>query len=131
TRHCSSLYKAKTDGDESLRSATGPCQEKKAFPEIQSEAGNEKPQDSDGKLWEKSFTPTPDRFLYEDEEDFQEYSELGPLETTLMCVVGRAMPIHEVEETPAWSRAEGGVIGKRGGHATAQVIKALPEEEVG
>ncbi|XP_010123115.1 PREDICTED: coiled-coil domain-containing protein 83 [Chlamydotis macqueenii] len=117
-------YAAKTDGDESLGSATVPCQEKKALPEIQSE----KPQDSDGKLWEKSFTPGLDRFLYEDEKGFQEYSKLGPLETTLMCVVGRAMPIHEeAEEMPGWSRTEGGVTG----NTTAQVIKALPKEEVG
>ncbi|KAF1668977.1 Coiled-coil domain-containing protein 83, partial [Aptenodytes patagonicus] len=122
----------KTDGDESLRSATVPCQKKYAFPKIQSKTENEKPQDSDEELWEKSFTPTLDSLLYEDERDFQEYLKLGPLETKLMCVVGRAVPIHkEPGEMPGRNHREDGIIGKSDGHITAQMIKALSKEKVG
>ncbi|XP_040439245.1 coiled-coil domain-containing protein 83 [Falco naumanni] len=125
-------HAAKTDGDENLRSDTVSCQKKKAFPKIQSKTENEKPQDSDEELWEKSFTPTVDSLLYKAEEDFQEYLKLGPLETKLMCVVGRAMPIHEApEEMPSRSHKEDGVIGKSDGHITAQMIKALSKEKVG
>uniref|UniRef100_A0A8C4UE68 Coiled-coil domain containing 83 n=1 Tax=Falco tinnunculus TaxID=100819 RepID=A0A8C4UE68_FALTI len=119
-------HAAKTDGDENLRSDTVSCQKTKAFPKIQSKTENEKPQDGDEELWEKSFTPTVDSLLYKAEEDFQEYLKLGPLETKLMCVVGRAMPIHEEpEEMPSRSHTEDGVIGKSDGHITAQMIKAL------
>ncbi|NXJ34310.1 CCD83 protein, partial [Ciconia maguari] len=122
---------AKTDGDESLRSATVPCQNKNTFPKIQCKTENEKPQDSDEELWEKSFTPILDSLLYEDEKDFQEYLKLGPLETKLMCVVGRAMPIHEgSEEMPGRSHIEDGIIGKSDRHITAQMIKALSKEKV-
>ncbi|XP_009707225.1 PREDICTED: coiled-coil domain-containing protein 83 [Cariama cristata] len=125
-------YAAKTDGDESLRSARVPCQKKKAFPEIQSKTENEKAQGGDEELWEKSFTPTLDSLLYTVEKDFQEYLQLGPLETKLMCVVGRAMPIHkEPEEMPSRSHKEDGIIGKSDGHITAQMIKALSKEKVG
>ncbi|XP_055557658.1 coiled-coil domain-containing protein 83 isoform X1 [Falco biarmicus] len=125
-------HAAKTDGDENLRSDTVSCQKKKAFPKIQSKTENEKPQDSDEELWEKSFTPPVDSLLYKAEEDFQEYLKLGPLETKLMCVVGRAMPIHEEpEEMPSRSHTEDGVIGKSDGHITAQMIKALSKEKVG
>ncbi|KFP52493.1 Coiled-coil domain-containing protein 83, partial [Cathartes aura] len=103
---------------------------KKAFPKIQSKAENEKPQGSDEELWEKSFTPTLDSLLYEDEKHFQEYLKLGPLETKLMCVVGRAMPIHkEPEEMPSRSHKDG-IIGKSDRHITAQMIKALSKEKV-
>ncbi|KAM7129931.1 coiled-coil domain-containing protein 83 isoform 1-T1 [Ciconia maguari] len=123
-------YAAKTDGDESLRSATVPCQNKNTFPKIQCKTENEKPQDSDEELWEKSFTPILDSLLYEDEKDFQEYLKLGPLETKLMCVVGRAMPIHEgSEEMPGRSHIEDGIIGKSDRHITAQMIKALSKEK--
>ncbi|GAB0180881.1 coiled-coil domain-containing protein 83 [Grus japonensis] len=125
-------YPANTDGDESLRSATVPCQKKTTFWKIQSKTENEKPQDSDEELWEKLFTPTLDSLLHEDEKDFQEYLKLGPLETKLMCVVGRAMPIHkEPEEMPSRSHKEDGMIGKADGHITAQMIKALSKEKVG
>ncbi|KFV15972.1 Coiled-coil domain-containing protein 83, partial [Tauraco erythrolophus] len=103
---------------------------KKAFPKIQSKAENEKPQDSDEELWEK-FTPTLDSLLSEDEKDFQEYLKLSPLETKLMCVVGRAMPIHkDPEEMPCRSQKEDGIIGKSDGRITAQMIKALSKEKV-
>ncbi|XP_074933516.1 coiled-coil domain-containing protein 83 [Phalacrocorax aristotelis] len=119
-------YAAKTDGDESLRSATVLCQKKKACAKIQSKTENEKPQGSDEELWEKSFTPTRDSLLYEDEKDFQECLKLGPLETELLCVVGRAMPIHkEPEEMPGGSHTEDGITGKSEGYITAQMIKAL------
>ncbi|XP_010574865.1 coiled-coil domain-containing protein 83 isoform X1 [Haliaeetus albicilla] len=125
-------YAAKADGDESLRSATVPCQKNKTFAKIQSKTENKKPQDSDEELQKKSFTPTLDSLLYEDEKDFQEYLKLGPLETKLMCVVGRAMPIHEEPEgMPSRSHKEDGVIGKSEGHITAQMIKALCKEKVG
>ncbi|KFP61422.1 Coiled-coil domain-containing protein 83, partial [Cariama cristata] len=104
---------------------------KKAFPEIQSKTENEKAQGGDEELWEKSFTPTLDSLLYTVEKDFQEYLQLGPLETKLMCVVGRAMPIHkEPEEMPSRSHKEDGIIGKSDGHITAQMIKALSKEKV-
>ncbi|KFZ69376.1 Coiled-coil domain-containing protein 83, partial [Podiceps cristatus] len=104
---------------------------KKAFPKVQSKTENEEPQGSDEELWEKSFTPTPDSLLYEDDKDFQEYLQLGPLETKLMCVVGRAMPIHkEGEETPSGSHKEDGIMGKSDRHITAQMIKALSKEKV-
>ncbi|NXH72282.1 CCD83 protein, partial [Hydrobates tethys] len=104
---------------------------KKAFSKIQSKTANEKPQDSDEELWEKLFTPTLHSLLYEDEKDFQEYLKLDPLETKLMCVVGRAMPIHEEpEEMPGRSHTEDGIIGKSEGHITAQMIKALSKEKV-
>ncbi|NXX54862.1 CCD83 protein, partial [Scopus umbretta] len=104
---------------------------KKAFPKIQSKTENKKPPDSDEELWEKSFTPTLPSWLSEDEKDFQEYLKRGPLETKLLCVVGRAMPIHkEPEEMPGRSHAEDGIIGKSDGHITAQMIKALSKEKV-
>ncbi|XP_014797030.1 PREDICTED: coiled-coil domain-containing protein 83 isoform X1 [Calidris pugnax] len=125
-------YAATTDGDESVRSATVPCQKRKAFPKAQSKTELEKPQDSDEELWERSLTPTVDGLLYEDEKDFQEYLKLGPLETKLMCVVGRAMPIHkEPKEMPSRSHIEDGICGKSDQHITAKMIKALSEEEVG
>ncbi|NXT95352.1 CCD83 protein, partial [Anhinga rufa] len=105
---------------------------KKARAKIQSKTENEKPQDSDEELWEKSFTPTLDSLLHEDEKDFQEYLKPGPLETELLCVVGRAMPIHkEPEEMPGGSHTEDGVISKSDGRITAQMIKALSKEKVG
>ncbi|XP_040400354.1 coiled-coil domain-containing protein 83 isoform X1 [Cygnus olor] len=124
-------YSAKTDGEESLRSATVPCQKKKASPKIQSEAEDGKPRDSDEELQEKSLTPLLNS-LYEVEKDFQEYLKLGPLESKLMCVVGRAMPIHkEPEETPSKSPTEDGSMGKSNRHITAQMIKDLIKEQVG
>ncbi|XP_054078959.1 coiled-coil domain-containing protein 83 [Rissa tridactyla] len=122
---------AKTDGDESLRRAPVPCQKKEAFPKIQSKTAKEKPQDNDEELWAKSFSPTVDS-LYEDEEDFQEYLKLGPLETKLMCVVGRAVPIHkEPAEMPSGTHAEDGISGKSESHITAQMVKALTKEKLG
>ncbi|XP_063184591.1 coiled-coil domain-containing protein 83 isoform X1 [Chroicocephalus ridibundus] len=122
---------AKTDGDESLRGAPVPRQKKEAFPKIQSKTEKEKPQDSDEELWAKSFSPTVDS-LYEDEEDFQEYLKLGPLETQPMCVVGRAMPIHEEPaEMPSGTRAEDGISGKSESHITAQMVKALTKAKLG
>ncbi|NXW03417.1 CCD83 protein, partial [Fregetta grallaria] len=105
---------------------------KKSFPKIQSKTENEKPQVSDEELWEKLFTPTLHSLLYEDEKDFQEYLKLGPVEAKLMCVIGRAMPIHkEPEEMPGRSHIEDGIIGKSDGHITAQMIKALSKGKVG
>ncbi|KFP29865.1 Coiled-coil domain-containing protein 83, partial [Colius striatus] len=102
-----------------------------ALAKIQSKTENEKPQDNDKELWEKSFTPTLDSLLYGDEKDFQEYLTLSPLETGLLRVVGRAMPIHkEPEEMPSRSNTEDGIIGKTDGHITAQMIKALSNEKV-
>ncbi|NXR00179.1 CCD83 protein, partial [Sagittarius serpentarius] len=102
-----------------------------AFAKIQSKTENEKPQNSDEELQENSFTSMLDSLLYEDETAFQEYLKLGPLETKLMCVVGRAMPIHkEPEEMPSRSHKEDGIIGKSEGHITAQMIKALSKEKV-
>ncbi|NXK17051.1 CCD83 protein, partial [Arenaria interpres] len=104
---------------------------RKAFPKTQSKTEREKPQDSDEELWEKSLTPTVDGLLYEDEKDFQEYLKLGPLETKLMCVVGRAMPIHkDPKEMPSRSHLEDEICGKSDQHITAKMIKALSEEEV-
>ncbi|NXL90303.1 CCD83 protein, partial [Alectura lathami] len=112
---------AKTDGEESLRNATVSCQ---------CETENGKPQDSDEELQEKSLTPVLGS-LYEIEKDFQEYLKLGPLESSLMCVVGRAMPIHKApEEMPSKSHMAGGYIGKSDRHITPQMIKALSKEEV-
>ncbi|NXV37507.1 CCD83 protein, partial [Rissa tridactyla] len=104
---------------------------KEAFPKIQSKTAKEKPQDNDEELWAKSFSPTVDS-LYEDEEDFQEYLKLGPLETKLMCVVGRAVPIHkEPAEMPSRTHAEDGISGKSESHITAQMVKALTKEKLG
>ncbi|KFQ26485.1 Coiled-coil domain-containing protein 83, partial [Merops nubicus] len=102
---------------------------KKTFAKIQSKTESEKLQDSDKELLEKSSAL--DSVFYEDERDFQEYLKLGPLETGLMCVVGRAMPIHkEPEEMPSRSPREDGIMGKSDRHITAQMIKALCKEEV-
>ncbi|XP_068251440.1 coiled-coil domain-containing protein 83 [Nyctibius grandis] len=121
-------HAGKADGAESLRSATVPCQRNKAFAKIQSKTENEKPQDSDEELRETSFTPALDSCLYEDEKDFQEYSKLS----SLMRVVGRAMPIHkQPEEMPSRSHKEDGVSGKSDGRITARMIKALCKEKVG
>ncbi|XP_026939380.1 coiled-coil domain-containing protein 83 [Sagmatias obliquidens] len=38
--------------------------------------------------------------LYEDERDFKDYVNLGPLEVKLMTVESKKMPIHSQEETP-------------------------------
>ncbi|KAK2516224.1 Ccdc83 [Columba guinea] len=116
---------AEADGDESLRSTTVPCQKNRTFAKIQSET--EKPEDSDEEL--QISTPTSDSLLSEDEKDFQEYLEL---ETNLLCVVGKAMPIHEQpEEMPSTSHTEDGVTGKSDRHITARMIRALSEEKVG
>ncbi|NWX17546.1 CCD83 protein, partial [Aegotheles bennettii] len=121
----------KADGDESLRSATVPCQKNKAFAKVQSKTENEKPQDSGEELQEKSLAPTLDSLLYEDEKDFQEYLKLGPLETRLMCVVGKTMPIHrEPEEMPRRSHTEDGTTGKSDRHITARMIRALSKQKV-
>ncbi|KAM6341543.1 coiled-coil domain-containing protein 83 [Podargus strigoides] len=121
-------YAAKADGAESLRSATVPCQKNK----IQSKTEDEKPQDSDEELQEKPFSPTLGNLLYEDEKDPQEYLKLDPLETQLMCVVGRAMPIHkEPEEMPSRSHKEDGTTDKSNRHITARMIKALFKQKVG
>ncbi|XP_010178180.1 PREDICTED: LOW QUALITY PROTEIN: coiled-coil domain-containing protein 83 [Mesitornis unicolor] len=113
-------YAAKTDGGESLRSAIVPCQKK-----------NEKLQDSNEELWEKSWAPTCS--LYKDEKDFQVYVKVDPPETNLLCVLGRPMPVHkEPEEMSSRSHTEGdGISGKSDRHITAKMIKALLEEKVG
>ncbi|NXW58012.1 CCD83 protein, partial [Eurystomus gularis] len=104
---------------------------KKTFAKIPSKTEREKPQVGDEELQEKCFTAALDSLFYEDEKDFQEYLKLGPLETTLMCVVGRAMPIHkEPEELPRRSHSEDGVVDKSDRHITAQMIKALFKEKV-
>ncbi|OPJ74671.1 coiled-coil domain-containing protein 83 isoform B [Patagioenas fasciata monilis] len=115
---------AEADGDESLRNTTVPCQKNKTFAKIWSET--EKPEDSDEEL-QKTSTPTSDSLLSEDEKDSQEYLEL---ETNLLCVVGKAMPIHEQpEEMPSTSHTEDGVTGKSDRHITARMIRALSEEK--
>ncbi|NWS04507.1 CCD83 protein, partial [Motacilla alba] len=111
---------AKTDG-KSLRSA---------FPKIRSKTDYKKPPDSDEKLWKKFFTPTLDSLLYEDEEEFQAYSKLGPLKRKLL-VVGKAVPTcKETEEMPSRSHREEDTVGKSDGHITAKMIKALFKENV-
>ncbi|NXI46933.1 CCD83 protein, partial [Galbula dea] len=101
------------------------------FAKIQSETEYEKLQYSDEELQEESFTPTLDSLLYEDEKNLQEYLNQDALETKLLCVVGRAMPIHkELGEMPSRSHAEDGVIAESERHITAQMIKALSKEEV-
>ncbi|XP_032534169.1 coiled-coil domain-containing protein 83 [Chiroxiphia lanceolata] len=122
-------YAAKADGEESLRSATVPCQRKKAFPKVQSKT-EDGTQDSE-ELRKKFFTTALDRLLYEDEDDFQAYLKLGPLKRKLY-VVGRAVPTHhkEQEEMPSRSDREDGSIGKSDGHITAEMIRALFKENV-
>ncbi|XP_039234571.1 coiled-coil domain-containing protein 83 isoform X3 [Pipra filicauda] len=122
-------YAAKADGEESLRSATVPCQRKKAFPKVQSKTEDET-QDSE-ELRKKFFTTAVDRLLYEDEDDFQAYLKLGPLKRKLY-VVGRAVPTHhkEQEEMPSRSDREDGSVGKSDGHITAEMIRALFKENV-
>ncbi|CAN8195545.1 unnamed protein product, partial [Coccothraustes coccothraustes] len=89
-------YAAKTD-EKILRSA---------FPKIWSKTNYKKPPDSDEKLQKKFFTPALDRLLYEDEEEFQAYSKLGPLKRKLL-VVGKAVPTcKETEEMPSGSHRE-------------------------
>lgn len=62
----------------------------------------------------------------------KEYLKLGPLESKLMCVIGRAMPIHkEPEEMQGRSPTEGGSMAKSNRHITAEMIKALTKEQVG
>ncbi|XP_069734646.1 coiled-coil domain-containing protein 83 [Phaenicophaeus curvirostris] len=125
-------YAVKADGDESLRSADVPCQKNRAFAKIQSKPENEKPQDGDEKPQEKSLTPTLDSLWYADEKDFQEYLKLDPLETQLLCLIGKAMPVHEEpEELSSTSRREDGIISKSDGHITAQMIKALDKQKFG
>ncbi|XP_063250471.1 coiled-coil domain-containing protein 83 [Prinia subflava] len=111
-------YAAKTDG-ESLRSA---------FPKIPSKTDYEKPQDSDEKLWNKFFTLALDELSFEDEEEFQAYSKLGPLKRKLY-VVGKAVPTcKEPEEMPSKSHREEDTAGKSNGRITAEMIKALFKE---
>ncbi|XP_062441836.1 coiled-coil domain-containing protein 83 [Rhea pennata] len=125
-------HEAKTDGDENLRNTSVPHQKENVFSKFPSETENEKSQDSYEELWEDAFAPTLSSLLYEDEKDFQEYLKLGPLETKLMCVVGRAMPIHkESQEMPSKSHFEDGFISKSDRHITAQMIKSLSKEKVG
>ncbi|TRZ19283.1 hypothetical protein HGM15179_007839 [Zosterops borbonicus] len=111
-------YAAKTDG-KSLRSA---------FPKIGSKRDYEKPQDSDEKLWKKFFPPALD-LSYEDEEEFQAYSKLGPLKRKLH-VIGKAVPTCKAEEIPSWSYREEDGAGESDGHITAEMIKALFNENV-
>ncbi|KFO71434.1 hypothetical protein N303_11722, partial [Cuculus canorus] len=103
-----------------------------AFGKIQSKSENEKPQDSDEELQEESFTPSLNSLLcllYADEKDFQEYLKLDPLETQLLCVIGRAMPIHEEPgEMSCRSHREGDITGKSNGRITAEMIKALDKQ---
>ncbi|XP_033372351.1 coiled-coil domain-containing protein 83 [Parus major] len=113
-------YAAKTDG-KSLRSA---------FRKIQSKTDYEKSQESDEKLQKKFFTPALDSLLYEDEEEFQAYSKLGPLKRKLY-VVGKAVPTcKEPEEMSRRSHREEDTVGKSDGHITAKMIKALFKENV-
>ncbi|XP_064361252.1 coiled-coil domain-containing protein 83 isoform X2 [Dromaius novaehollandiae] len=123
-------HEAKTDGEESLRKVSVPHQKEKASSKFPSETEDEKSQGSYEELWEDSFAPTLSSLLYEDEKDFQEYLKLGPLETKLMCVVGRAMPIHkESQEMPSKNHFEDGFISKSHRHITAQMIKSLSKEK--
>ncbi|XP_010222165.1 PREDICTED: coiled-coil domain-containing protein 83 [Tinamus guttatus] len=125
-------HEAKTDGDESPRNALVPHQKEKTFSKFPSETEDERSQESYEELWEDSRAPTLRNLLYEEEKDFQEYLKLGPLETKLMCVVGRAMPIHkESQEMPSKSHFEDGFISKPSKHITAQMIKSLSKEKIG
>ncbi|KFQ55351.1 hypothetical protein N333_01532, partial [Nestor notabilis] len=99
-----------------------------AFPKIQSTSDSEKPQESDEKISEQSLTPTLGSLSYEDEKDFQEQLEL---ETKLMCVIGKAMPIHkQPEEMPSRRDTEDGMGHKSDRHITARMIRALSKEKV-
>ncbi|OXB73958.1 UNVERIFIED_CONTAM: hypothetical protein H355_012956, partial [Colinus virginianus] len=98
-------YSGKTDGGE--RSAAVSGRKKKPFLETQCKTEMGKPWDRDEELQEKSLTPILNS-LFEIERDFQEYLELGPLESAPMCVVGKAMVIHkEPEETPSRTPPKG------------------------
>ncbi|XP_010000856.1 PREDICTED: coiled-coil domain-containing protein 83 [Chaetura pelagica] len=118
-------HAVKADGGENLRSASVPCQKGKALAKTQSKREHKKAQDSDEKLREKFFTPSLEKLLYEDGEDSQEYLKLGPVDTRLLCVVGRTMPVHEDADYVSYEEA-----GTSGRHITARMIKALSEEEV-
>ncbi|KAM9245401.1 LOW QUALITY PROTEIN: uncharacterized protein RG961_002073 [Leptosomus discolor] len=62
----------------------------------------------------------------------EECLKLDPLETKLMCVVGRAVPLHkEPEETPSRSHKGDGITGKSDGHITVQMIKVLSKQKIG
>ncbi|XP_030332898.1 coiled-coil domain-containing protein 83 isoform X2 [Strigops habroptila] len=127
-----SEYAAEADGDESLRSATEPCQKTKAFPKTQSTSDSEEPHESDEEIPEQSLTPTLGSLSYGDEKDLQEHLELSPLETKLMCVIGKAMPIHkQAEEMPSRRDTEDGMGHKSDRHITARMIRALSNEKVG
>uniref|UniRef100_A0A672UT58 Coiled-coil domain containing 83 n=1 Tax=Strigops habroptila TaxID=2489341 RepID=A0A672UT58_STRHB len=125
-----SEYAAEADGDESLRSATEPCQKTKAFPKTQSTSDSEEPHESDEEIPEQSLTPTLGSLSYGDEKDLQEHLELSPLETKLMCVIGKAMPIHkQAEEMPSRRDTEDGMGHKSDRHITARMIRALSNEK--
>ncbi|XP_057252745.1 coiled-coil domain-containing protein 83 [Pezoporus wallicus] len=127
-----SKYTAEADGDESLGSATDSCQKTKFFPKIQSTSDTEELQESDVEVREQPLTPTLGSLFYEDGKDFQEHLELAPLETKLMCVIGKAMPIHEqAEEMPSRRGTEDGMGHKSDRRITARMIRALSKEKVG
>ncbi|KAM9565249.1 coiled-coil domain-containing protein 83 [Guaruba guarouba] len=127
-----SEHAAEADGDESLGSATDSCQKTKVFPKIQSPSDTEEPQESDEEIPEQSLTPTLGSLFYEDGKDFQEHLELAPLETKLMCVFGKAMPIHkQAEEMPSRRGTEDGMCHKSDRRITARMIRALSKEKVG
>ncbi|XP_005143858.2 coiled-coil domain-containing protein 83 [Melopsittacus undulatus] len=127
-----SKYAAEEDGDESLRSAPDSCQKTKSFPKIQSTSDTEEPQESDEEIPEQPLTPAPGSLFYEDEKDFQEHLELASLETKLMCVIGKAMPIHkQPEEMPSRRGTEDSMGHKSDRRITARMIRALSKEKVG
>ncbi|XP_061199668.1 coiled-coil domain-containing protein 83 [Neopsephotus bourkii] len=127
-----SEYAAEADGDESLGSATDSCQKTKAFPKIQSTSDTEEPQESDEEIREQPLTSTLGSLFYEDGKDFQEHLKLAPLETTLMCVIGKAMPIHkQAEEMPSRRGTEDSMAHKSDRRITARMIRALSKEKVG
>ncbi|NXK73195.1 CCD83 protein, partial [Amazona guildingii] len=110
---------------------TDSCQKTKPFPKIQSTSDTEKPQESDEEIPEQSLTPTLGNLFYEDGKDFQEHLEVAPLETKLMCVIGKAMPIHkQAEEMPSRTGTEDGMGHKSDRRITARMIRALSKEKV-
>lgn len=57
------------------------------------------------------------------------YSKLGPLKRKLH-VIGKAVPTCKAEEIPSWSYREEDGAGESDGHITAEMIKALFNENV-
>ncbi|OXB57766.1 hypothetical protein ASZ78_012665 [Callipepla squamata] len=118
-------YSGKTDGGE--RSAAVSRRKKKPLPDTQCITEMGKPWDRDEELQEKSLTPILNS-LFEVERDFQEYLELGPLESAPMCVVGKAMVIHKEPEEMLSRTPPKGDCSEAGRKTTPQT-EALSKEK--